>query len=202
MKQPVLLDIDGVIADFYYGFAKYLNNFYSCTFDLSTDPDEYNFKYWGSGIENIDIDRASKSWIVGGGFETLPTFHGAVEFVKELKKMCKVCLVTARIGDWASPLSNESKHIVVRNTVDWLNNNDIVYDELNFAANKIDFCLKNNIKVLIEDKEDTAVIATKNGIKAILIDRRYNNKINNSDVIRVFNFNGILKAVKNNICGD
>lgn len=197
MKPRVLLDIDGVIANFYYEFAKYLNSYYACTLDLFNDPEQYDFDTWGNGVENIDIGRASNEWLESGGLSDVPAYIGAADFVNTLEKLCEVFIVTARIGDWAKPLSDTANLKVRNDTYEWLKKHNMPCDNLHFTHKKIDFCLNNSIYLIIEDKLSTALEAAKNNIDTILINRNYNySPIDRFRVYRASNFDDIINRVK------
>lgn len=174
MKPRVLLDMDGVIVNFYKGFSKHLNKNYGCTLDTNVEPEEYPFEKWGHGVDRVNFDTASKEWIEKDGFEKLPAFDGATEFVKELMSLCNVFIVTARIGDWSQKFTPETRDRIKDNTRNWLKENDIPSDNLFFSHEKIPFCKENAISIMIEDKPSTAMEASKNKIHTILINRAKN----------------------------
>src|SRR5690348_5057067 len=100
MKTNLLLDIDGVLANFYAGFGDYLNKSHGANLDLDVEPKSYRFEEWGPDCAGIDMDKAAVDWIMKGGFEQMPVYGGAADFVKELHGLADVYVVTARIGDF------------------------------------------------------------------------------------------------------
>lgn len=174
MKLRVLLDMDGVIADFYHEFASFLNSEYGCNLDPFQEPSHYSFSEWGHGTESIDMSEASDRWIRQGGIANIPPFEGAADFVKKLMSVCNVYIVTARVGDWNRLLPEDVKNSVKEDTENWLIEQGLPTDNLHFCHKKVDFCKDNAIQLMIEDKMSTALEAAKNGISTILMDRGYN----------------------------
>jgi len=197
MKLRVLLDMDGVIANFYRGFSKYLNERHGCTLNPNIEPKSYPFNDWGHGVDKINFDQASREWIQQNGFGKLPAFDGAEDFVKELMNLCNVYIVTARIGDWNQKFTTKTRDQIKQNTYDWLEQHGIPADNLFFAHDKIPFCQKNGISVIIEDKLSTALEAAKNGIHTILMDRGYNgSQINRFKIYRAYSFDEALNQLR------
>ena len=197
MKLRVLLDMDGVIANFYSAFATYLNEEYGCNLNPNVEPKGYEFYTWGHGSESVDFDAASKAWIASGGFGKLPVFQGAKEFVDQLRSMCNVYIVTARIGDWDKSFPIELKDRIKNDTENWLKANGMPTDQLFFSHDKIPFCKENGISIMIEDKMSTALKASKNGMHTILMDRGYNgSQIDRYKIYRVYSFNEALEQLK------
>jgi len=197
MKPRILLDMDGVIANFYKGFAEYLNEEYHCTLDPLIEPVGYDIDTWGSGIEKINIDEASVNWIKQGGYAKISSFYGASDFVKQLSRLCNIFIVTARIGDWDSKFKQNIKDKIKQDTINWLDKNDMPSNKLYFVHEKISFCVENGISIMVEDKLETALMAAKNGIHAVLMDREYNQSpADRLRIYRVYNLNDAFKQVK------
>jgi uncharacterized HAD superfamily protein len=196
MKPRLLLDIDGVLADFYKGLALFLNNNYNCNLDLDKEPGKYNIEDWGGGAEKVNFDQVVPHWMSEGGLLTLPVFDQADDFVKSLKSMSDVYIVTARIGDWQPKFPSNLESRVKEDTATWLFNNGIKPDNLFFEHNKIDFCLNNGISVMIEDKLSTALMGSKSGLHTVLMNRGYNDSPDRFRVYRVYNYPEALKQVR------
>lgn len=200
MKLNVLLDMDGVIANFYYGFAKYLNEKHGCSLDLDTSPPSYDFSQWGGGTDRVDIKEASIGWITERGFDTLPAFKDAEKFVKELDSICNLYIVTARSGkgEWKNDIiSDDLIDKIQSDTKTWLERHNMPTDKLFFIKDKVPFCEINGISVLIEDKLDTALKASKEGLHSILINMNYNSSpADRLRIYRVYNLEEALEWVK------
>lgn len=174
MKVKVLLDIDGVIADFYAGFSQHLNDVLDANLDISKEPHEYSLHKWGHGLPNNLVDAEIPNWIKQGGYENMPIYPGAKEFVYKLMDNYDVFIVTARVGDFRMSLPEEIVNIIKEDTFKWFQRHGIPSDKLFFDHEKVKFCEDNDIKIIIEDKLSTVVDGAKEGIASILIDRGWN----------------------------
>jgi len=196
MKRNILLDIDGVLANFYSGFSKYLNKEFNLELDPSEDPAIYDIEAWGPGLENIDLGEVSNKWISNGGFLTLETYPGAAEFVQNLRDIGNVYIVTARIGDWDGGLDNGATAKAKDDTSRWLEENGIPADNLFFTHKKVDFCKNKNISILIEDKLKTALESANNGIHSIVMNRGWNQHSERFKVYRAHSYDDAINLVK------
>lgn len=206
--KKILLDLDGVVADFYSGFARYLNECHGCHLPLDIEPDSYSFDYWGHGIDDIDIDKAIVDWINSGGFFNVPVYNGASEFTHALCDICQVYVVTARVGDWDKKLPRKSVNRIKSDTHKWLTENNIAYDKLFFSHDKINFCNEHDILTIIEDKPSTVLSAAEEGKNCILVERTYNKNMidndqdiktlveNHPNIHRVDNYGSIIGLIK------
>lgn len=197
MRQRVLLDMDGVIANFYVEFGRFLNDEYGCTLPLDEEPTNYSLNEWGHGTDRISIGEASNKWIRSGGMLSISAYDGMEDFVSELMDMCNVYVVTARIGDWNRLLPDDIKNTIKQHTYKWLEQHGIPANKLFFSHEKIDFCKEHGISVMIEDKLSTALEASKNGIHTILMNRGYNgSQIDRFRIYRVFSYDEVLDKLR------
>lgn len=197
MKPRVLLDMDGVIANFYYGFSTFLNENYNCTLNPNIEPENYPFEDWGHGIEHINFDEAVYAWLKQDGFKNLPSYDGAKEFVTKLMDTCSVYIVTARVGDWNKKFKPDVIKKIKQDTREWLEAMEIPTERLYFRHDKIPFCQENGISIMFEDKFSTALDGAKNGIHTVLMDRGYNgSQINRFRIYRVFSFDEALNQLE------
>lgn len=195
MNKRVLLDLDGVIADFYRGFARFLNKNYGCFLPLDKDPSGYYFGDWGFGINDIDIPEAINAWISNDGFLNLLAYPGASEFTKKLNEIADVYIITARVGDWERNIPEDIVDKIKEDTKKWLVREDISFNKLFFIHDKVDFCINNGISVIIEDKAETVNKASLANIPSILVNKKYNQDVEmpKSNIYRVDNFDDILR---------
>ncbi|MFA5024048.1 MAG: hypothetical protein WC523_03790 [Patescibacteria group bacterium] len=193
MKAKILLDLDGVIANFCYSFRDFLNKNYNCNFNIDVEPASYDIGDWGCGIENINIDEVVSAWIKQGGFSQIPSYPGTEDFVQSLMSNYDVSIVTARVGDWDQKFSKNVQNKIKQDTSDWLQKRNIPADRLFFIHDKIPFCQENEISIIIEDKLETAIKASKEKVHTILMNREYNqSKSERLRVYRVYDFNEAL----------
>lgn len=199
MKINLLLDIDGVLANFYAGFGDYLNKTHNAGLDLSVEPASYIFEEWGPGCSKINMDKAAVDWIMKDGFRNTPVYDGAKDFVKELHTMANIYVVTARIGDFKQKFGDHVVEKIKSDTANWFKDNKIPTESVIFNHKKIDFCKDNAIPALIEDKLETALLGAKEGVHSILIDRAWNEHPDRHRVYRADDYEhalGLLRKIK------
>ncbi len=197
MKINILCDIDGVLADFYRGFADYLNRMYDANLDLNVEPSNYNFKEWGPELQNINLDKATVNWILKDhGFLKVPIYDGAREFLEELNKICNVSIVTARVGDYKQYFSEAVINTIKNDTAQWFKSNNLPNNGIIFEHKKIDYCKDNAVPILIEDKLETALLGAKEGVHSILLDRAWNKHPERFRVYRTYNYQDILNTIR------
>ena len=78
---------------------------------------------------------------------------------------------------------------------EWLDKNNIVYDELIFSRNKANICKEKNIDIMIEDKPENILLISKDRL-VICYDHPYNNKLTNSNIIRCYSWYDIYDKIK------
>lgn len=195
MKQNLLLDIDGVLADFYRGFANFLNEKHNAKLDLNVEPSSYVFSEWSPHLKGLSMDKVYEDWILDDGLLNLSIYNGAKDFVFNLADLCDIYIVTARGGDFKNLSKKETMDKIRKDTHNWFIFNKIPVKNVYFEREKINFCKKNNIGILVEDKLDTAVNGTVNGIESILINRNWNNSEKDT-FHRVYSYDEALSKVK------
>lgn len=195
MKPNVLMDIDGVLADFYVVFARFLNANFNTTLDPTCEPPEYSFSGWGGGTEGLDPQKVFDKFSLIGGYLSLDLFPGADKFFNEVGKKANIWVVTSRDDELLNhgPVSDKVRD----DTVKWLKQYNLNPYALAFRYNKVSFCLDNNIDLLIEDKLDTALQAAKKGLNTILIDRGWNQADKAFRVYRAKNYDTALRTLEN-----
>lgn len=197
MKRNILLDIDGVIANFYKGFAKWLNENYNAELNLDVEPPVYSFEEWGPKMANIDTKKVSDEWMLDSGHLDVPVFPGAQDFVKKLMILGNVHIVTARVGAWEQKLNINLSNQVKSDTYEWFKKHRIPTNgPIRFEHNKVDLCKEEGISILIEDKLSTALEAARAGIHAILINRPWNQHPERHMVYRTYDYNQVLDLVR------
>ena len=82
-------------------------------------------------------------------------------------------------------------------TIQSLKKSNIPYDSLNLhISDKLSFCQKNQINLLIEDSYETCRELADNGIKSILMTTKMNSDIDAKEIIRVNNWAETYREVE------
>ena len=104
-------------------------------------------------------------------------------YLRKLQNLYNIYIITARPYSFA------------KETIYWLDRNNIPYDEIYFrAGNKVDACKFLNIKYMIDDSPWNILSLQKNEIPCLIYDRPYNQRIkNNQFVNRVYSWKDIYK---------
>ncbi|MCI8272680.1 MAG: hypothetical protein HFJ55_01175 [Clostridia bacterium] len=78
-----------------------------------------------------------------------------------------------------------------------LENFNIPYDSLDLhVSDKLEFCKKFKIDILIEDSYETCKELMSNGIKSILMTTKMNSDIEDKDIVRTNNWNEIYEEIQ------
>jgi uncharacterized HAD superfamily protein len=120
--------------------------------------------------------------------ETRP-FTNSVEILKKLKAAGhKIILITARY---------ECDYFDVRElTKKWLEENDIPYDKLIInAQTKRKAAEENNLDVFIDDSFTNCIDVAEAGINAFIMDGKYNSKLNDEKITRVYSWANIWENI-------
>ena len=131
-----------------------------------------------------NIERIAKS---------LNIIEGADFYIKKLRQDGhKIYIITGRDnGEYSNPFEM---------TLNWLKKYKIEYDEIFFTNNfsddeKANVCLKNNVKIMIDDSKKNSYAVAKAGITDLLMDTEYNRDA--KDLIRVHNWQEIYEYISN-----
>lgn len=106
----------------------------------------------------------------------------------------KIYLITAR-DNYGIPQKYYGK--IQELTKKWLKKNNIKYEKILFVKDdeKLQQCIKNNIKVMIEDSPQNIENISKQ-FKVIKFASQYNKEINNENVITAFSWPHIYRIIK------
>lgn len=102
-----------------------------------------------------------------------PVEDGASEVMRILKRGGhKISIVTARDDGYVGQYNGK---MMVEDTLKWLSNNGIIYDNIFFGCrDKYDACIKNDIDILIDDDPKHICECSENGIPVIISAQPYN----------------------------
>ena len=189
-QQVVIVDMDDVIVDFRAGFADWLYETYGLTVDVESE--EY---YFISALSKIDVnpEEVFSRFIAESGFSNLKPLKGAIQFMKQLKAE----------GFWIQILTARPEDDLrcMYDTYQWLDEYDIVYDDIGFATEKFRWCAKSKyydrheIAFAIDDSPKHAEEYAKHGIRVKVPIKSYNKHIN-QEVDYYENFNSLLSQIK------
>lgn len=172
--QPVaIVDMDDVIVDFRVGFANWLNENYGILPDVESK--EY---YFISALSKIDVnpEEVFSNFVADNGFAKLAPNPGAANFINSLKEA----------GYWIQILTARPEEDLrcMYNTYQWLEENNIDYDDIAFSTEKFRWCAKSKyydhdaISFAIDDSPKHAEDYAKHGICVKVPVKSYNKNIN------------------------
>lgn len=119
----------------------------------------------------------------------------ASEIITKLKDDNEIYIITSRLFTTYENEYKEKMQNIVKN---WLDKNNIYYNEIIFTDEKADVCKKNNIDVMIEDKPEN-ILAISNEIPVICFDHKYNENLYNNNIYRAYSWYDIYTIIRNNI---
>lgn len=118
----------------------------------------------------------------------LPNADKTIQKLKE--EGDTIYFITARLMN----IKNCDTEKITRKSLD---NFNIPYDSLNLhIIDKLTFCKKNDIDLLIEDSYETCKELVDNGIKSILMTTKMNVDIETKEIIRVNNWDEIYEEIE------
>lgn len=177
------IDIDGVLTDisrFYLDYgAKYA---FENNIDKIAEPNGYEIEE----ILDLGKDAHIEFWKKYDEFYTkkIYTREFAAEVIAKLKNdNHEIHLITAR------KIKEEAW------TKDWLKENNIYYDVLTFAEEKVDYCKNHNIDIMIEDNTNNILTISKL-IPVICVDNRYNQDCEGDNITRCYSWYDIYSKIK------
>lgn len=193
------IDIDGVLTDIEkwqldYGSKFYYENYHKGiinykgyeTDEIFDSSNECDNLFWNKYFKDYSINVRARDF--------------ANEVISKLKdEGYEIYIITAR-GSFLSHSSTvmskkENKQIVK----EWLNKNNIYYDQIIFSPeDKLDICINNKIDIMIEDKVDNInKISTR--MPVICYNAGYNEKCVGKNIYRVYSWYDIYNTIKNKI---
>ena len=184
------IDFDDVITNFTDPLMDYHNKKYG-TNATREQILEWNWGvYWG--VEKEEADKRVNEFHQIHSPDNIIPMQDAISSLKKLMKNNKIFIITGR------PIQFKSK------TEEWLKHHIEEDIEIIFAgewhktqgASKAAICKKMNIPVLLEDAPTTAMDCADQGIKVILFNNPWNNKLKHENIIRVNNWKEAVKIIK------
>lgn len=162
------VDIDGVLNHFYKEYYNFILKNFNLKIDITKyDNNKFLKNKLGDYFNTIQNNFNMKDLEV----EPFAKF-----FIKKLKRKNNIYIITAR-------KSEESL-----DTINWLNKNGIVYDDIFFnSGNKGDICSNLNVDFMIDDAPHNIFNLLKNNINTIVFNRPYNQGFYNGNLVYVAN---------------
>ena len=184
------VDLDGCLASYHAGFLEFVK--------LKTGKivvDSGKLRLWDDVSEVIGVEKMEeiKHLYRDSGIKAnLPLIEGAVKGMQELKKLGYKIVI----------LSSRPYHLYPRifsDTQQWLEKNSIPYDAIFFAEDKDQKIIKRfpKLKFFIEDNGSFALNIALKGYKVFLLEKTYNAGPNHQNIMRVKNWNEVIRGVKN-----
>lgn len=185
------IDIDGVLTDieqwqldcggkFFSKFNKSVVNKdgYETT-EIFNVSDELDSRFWNEYLYEYVTKEPSRKY--------------ASEVIKKLKDSGnEIYIVTAR---YLTDRNTEDGQRMRKIVIDWLEQENIVYDKIIFAPeDKLQICLENNIDVMIEDKVvNIEKISTR--LPVICFHAGYNKHCENDNIYRTYTWYDIYNLI-------
>lgn len=170
-KDTVIVDIDGVLADYRKGLLEWVHRNY----DDYANVCEIHLKRTDTWINEEAMGVTYQEWLdvlekfrMSGGKQFLPVSEGAVEMMNYFcQKEYFIVLLTSRPVD--------IYHTIYRDTIVWLRDNNLPHDLLLWSKDKAEMCYKmkfTNERVLfaIDDQQNHIENYSKLGIPTYWLD--------------------------------
>lgn len=185
------IDIDGVLTDIEQWQLDCGGKFFSKLNKSVVNKDGYEI----TEIFNVSDELDSQFWneYLHEYVTKEPSRKYASEVIKKLKDSGnEIYIVTAR---YLTDRNTEEGQRMRKIVIDWLEQENIVYDKIVFAPeDKLQICLENNIDVMIEDKvENIEKISTR--LPVICFHAGYNKHCKNDNIYRAYTWYDIYNLI-------
>ena len=190
------IDIDGVLVNTAEFMHKYGQRFFR---KAPVDPKGYNIEEIFD-VSGLPVLLFGIRWFFPYYCRKYPPYPYADKVYKELNANGHIIYqITARkLTLSRSPIGKLSLKLLKN----WLSKNGFRYhklllcDEKNVAKEKLRYCRRYRVQIMLEDNPATALLLAKNGIRVLLYDAPYNRDISGRDITRVNNWKDIKKLLK------
>lgn len=182
----ILLDLDNILADFETYFRELINEL---TGRRAQREDITSF--WivrKLELSAAEEERVWNEFLAREGWSRLPYIPGSAEFVRELRTIDRVAIVTNR---------EAARHEV---SAEWLARHGIAYDELHVSERPSKLILVRELgwmpRVVIEDAGHHVAEFAAAGVPVVLFDYPWNRDSEPPGVTRVHDFAEALTVVR------
>ncbi len=188
----IAVDIDDVLGDFTSNFILFHNNKYGTKLEKK---DFFSYQYpMILGVSEQETRYRIDNFYMSDYFKEIIPVSGSVETISSLKELgYNFFIVTGR------------KYSLIQETREWVSKNfggmfsDIhhtnSYHPEGERIKKSKVCLELNAQIIVEDDLMHIKDCSLNGIKVLAYDNPWNRDILPKGVVRVFNWNEILKKI-------
>jgi uncharacterized HAD superfamily protein len=183
------VDIDDTLLHAFEDFLNFYNEQNKTSFQKENNTSDKKFHEF-LGITKkeliswyIEYDKHDRS-------NNLHPIEGAKEVLKELVSKHEFVLITAR----EEFLAEKTKRIVDKHYSDF--NFRIVFNKHGIKLDKGEICLREGVKIMIDDDIDNAFNCVSKGIKVIMLNKPWNRGRQHKDLIRVDNWGQVLEEIK------
>lgn len=191
-KGIVVVDIDGVLSDYPSNFLRFVDSHEGKDLSLSQISNINLYDLFQDKISVEVLQKYKHQYRVEGKSREEKVMPGAREFLGKLKSNgYYVVILTSRPFD-------RYKNLYV-DTYMWLKENNLEFDMLLYDSKKRDKILSlsksNQIKFIVDDDPRivSGLLGSCNPGKIYLMDKDYNRNLNSDQIVRVANFDEILK---------
>lgn len=181
-QKVAIVDMDDVLCEFRGCFSKWLGENHNVIADV--DSEEY---YFIDALEKAGVNPEGifADFISDNGFLLLDPVKGAANFMKSLRdRGYFVHILTARPGDNLRCFYN---------TFEWLSKNNIYFDRVDFASEKLRWCMQSeywasgSIEFAVDDSPKHAAEYAKHGVEVFLPRKPYNKEVQDLENIETYN---------------
>ncbi len=184
------LDLDEVTADF---LAAVLKFYHKKTGKLYTKADFPEWKWWPQlGLTKEEAIKTADEFHEKHDIRDVPPLEHAVKSINYLLKSHKIIVITSRPSRFKAKVEAWIKHHI-GSPLEVIHAGDFHKGQ---AATKAEICNEKGVIVLLEDSPDTSMECAKSGIKVILFDNPWNQKIKHKKIIRVKNWLEALEVIE------
>lgn len=193
------IDIDGVLTDIEkwqldYGSKFYYENYHKGivnykgyeTDEIFDSSHEIDGLFWNKYFKDYSMNIEVRKF--------------ASEVISKLKNDgYEIYIITARgsfLSHSSSVMDKDENEQIVK---DWLNENNIYYDQIIFSPeDKLSICISNKIDIMIEDKVDN-INKISSKIPVICYNAGYNEECIGKNIYKVYSWYDIYNTIKNKL---
>ena len=192
-KMKIGIDIDGVLTDISRAILDYGAKFcYDNGLEFIAHPEEYNERK----ALTLSDECIEKFW--NQYLEIYATKYPTREFAREVIQKLKeyghsICIITARNEEGLPPETYGTMQLMVK---EWLQDNEIIYDELVFSKeSKVPYCMEHKLDIMIEDSPRN-VLEISQKMPVLCFDNPYNKQVEGKNITRVYSWYDILYKIE------